>query len=781
MPDVRGVALARHFVLPATGIAVNKDVPINPGDTIATTRSREEIARRGAGASPESAWRIEQEGFDPAREHSVETIFTVGNGYLGVRGVLDTPLPGSPADMFIAGIYDKKQPQQPYSENEFLHVGHADYPYTELVSVPFPFRVRVTVAGVPLGIGSNIWRMHRRTLDLHHGVLHRETVFETEGMRRTTLRSRRCASAADLHLLLQEVRVSLDNHSAAVEIDVSLADPGLAANHPHLVPLPLQASDAGVELHCFKTHVSGYIICIAARSILLGHNENVRWDLQAMIGETLVLRRYVVVYTSRDTKDPQAAAVAHLRKQHWAEFDEAFSAHETRWGDLWHRADIVVPDRPATEQALRFQAYHLFIAADNDPRVSVGARTLSGRAYEGHVFWDVEVFMLPFYFHTRPDIARCLLLYRYHTLDAARRRSHSLGLRGACYSWESTVTGDDVTPSAILLKTQGKQIPIFTGDQQIHVTADVAYGVSRYFEATQDAAFMRDAGVEILIETARFWASRVVQEGSAYHIRGVVGPDEYHHSVNDNTYTNWMARFNLEKARWAVAWMQREDRSAWESLAGRVAFDNAEVETWSAVARALYIPAPNSEGVIEQFEGFFDLDDYSLPKEERFKAPISRLFEWDKINQLKIIKQADVLMLPHLFPDAFPHDVVAANYHYYEPITDHGSSLSPSIHAAVAARLGLNEDAERYWRQSLWLDLSNVMGNNVLGVHAACMGGTWQALVFGFLGIRFTEDGPVPDSAAASRLPRGWQKIALQLAWRGRMFPVEVQRGEEVL
>jgi trehalose/maltose hydrolase-like predicted phosphorylase len=306
------------------------------------------------------------------------------------------------------------------------------------------------------------------------------------------------------------------------------------------------------------------------------------------------------------------------------------------------------------------------------------------------------------------------------------------------------------------------------------VTAGVAYGLWRYWDATRDAELLRDAGAEILVETARFWTSRCTGGGGRYHLRGVVGPDEYRHSVNDNAYTNWMARFNLEQAVWAVEWLRREFPQTAGALAERCGLTTEESNEWTAVARALHCPGPNADGVIEQFEGFFDLEDYPLPKDERFKAPIDRLFDWDRINQLKLIKQADVLMLCHLFPEAFPRDVVAANYRYYEPIADHGSSLSPGIHAAVAARLGFREDAERYWRESLWLDLSNVMANGALGVHPACVGATWQALVFGFLGLRFTDGGPVPDSEAGKRLPAKWHAVSLALAWRGRVHPVTV-------
>jgi beta-phosphoglucomutase family hydrolase len=725
------------------------------------------------------AWQIEQEGFDPAREHATESVFTVGNGYLGVRGALDAPLPGSQGDLFIAGIYDRKHAGRPYSELEFLGAGRGDHPYSELVSAPFPFRLRITVDGQPLDLASPHWRVHRRVLDLRRGILHGHGVYETEADRRTVVRTRRCASLDDLHLLLQEVTVCSENHSGTVELDASLADPDLAANHPHLVPRAAGEIDPALDIQCFTTQASGFEICLAARTTLTGSGRDaMRWRVPGTIGETLTFRRYVAVYTNRDVVDPRRAAAERVQALRWEAFEEALDAHAACWEAIWDRADVQIAGSPATEQALRFNAYHLASAADRDPGVSVGARALTGRAYEGHVFWDVEIFKLPFYLHTWPDVARTLLLYRHRTLDGARRRARELGYRGACYAWESTVTGDDVTPTTIRLKTTGKEIPIFTGTQQLHVTAGAAHAVWRYWEATRDREFLRDAGVEILAETARFWASRCTRGTRSYHIRGVVGPDEYHHSVDDNAYTNWLARFNLEKAAWAAEWLEGEFPPAWGALAERLALGPDEPREWAAVARELYCAGPNAQGVIEQFEGFFDLEDYPLPREERFKAPISRLFDWDRINRLKLIKQADVLMLLHLFPEAFPREVVAASYHYYEPITDHGSSLSPGIHAAIAARLGLREDAERYWRESLWLDLSNVMANSALGVHPACMGATWQALVFGFLGVRFTETGPVPAPEAGARLPAKWRAVALRLAWRGHMHPVAVSSEE---
>ncbi|WP_157691572.1 beta-phosphoglucomutase family hydrolase [Noviherbaspirillum autotrophicum] len=693
----------------------------------------------------EIAWRIEQEGFDRSRERQMESLFAIGNGYMGVRGALDSPLPISQCDLFIAGVYDGKRADLPYSEIEFLTPERGADPYAELVPLPFPFGLTISIDNELLDFTGEYGRGLRRVLELRRGILHCEAMYETPGERRTTVRTRRCASLADPHLLLQEAVIDPENHWATVECRTFLKDPDLAEHRPHLEQLDYTNSD-DMECVLYATRLSGVRICIVSR-IMRGPN---------------LLRRAVSVFTSRDQNDPVAAALAHAKALKLDQFELLLSAHADLWAAFWRQADIRVPGRAAVEQALRFNAYHLRLPANEDPRTSVGARTLSGRAYEGHVFWDTEIFMLPFYLHVEPPLARNLLLYRHHTLDGARRRARELGYRGACFAWESTVTGSDVTPSRILIKSTGREIPIFTGTQQVHVTADIAYAVWRYWEATQDEDFIAGPGAELLYETARFWASRVTPGERHHHIRGVVGPDEYHHSVNDNAYTNWMARFNLERA----AWMARQ--------AGA---NMPEADEWEALAQSLYLPAPDERGIIEQFEGFFGLDDYVLTPEERLRTPASRLFDWERINRIKLLKQADVLMLPLLFPESFSDEIVAANYRYYEPLTDHGSSLSPSVHAAIAARIGLREHAQRYWEQSLWLDLSNAMDNSMLGVHPAAMGGTWQALVFGFLGLRFTPAGPEVDARAAERLPADWESVQLNLMYRGSMHTVKVNRA----
>jgi trehalose/maltose hydrolase-like predicted phosphorylase len=574
-------------------------------------------------------------------------------------------------------------------------------------------------------------------------VLRLDARYETRDGRRTAIRSWRCASLADPHLLLQEAVVVAENHFAEVALAASLRHPELARHHPHVECIELAVED-DVEVARYATRASGLEVCLASRA----------WR------EGSALRRLVSVFTSRDDASPRTAALQHLRAQ-GRRLDPLLAAHEAAWAAFWERADIRVPGVPAVEQALRFGAYHLRLPAADDPRVSIGARALTGRAYEGHVFWDTEIFMLPFHLHTDPGRARQLLMFRHATLEGARRRARQTGQRGACYAWESNIAGDDVTPGGIVVRSTGQEIPVLTARQQVHITADVAYAAWRYWEATHDEAFLAGPGAEILFDTARFWAGRATRGPHRFHIRGVIGPDEYHHDVDDNAYTNWMARFNLERAA---------------AVARRLGRHAAEAQDWQGVADGLHCPGPGADGVIEQFDGFFALDDCPWSADERQRGPVARLFDWERVNRMKVVKQADVLMLPVLFPEAFDDAVVAANYHYYEPLTDHGSSLSPGIHAAIAARLGLVDEAQRHWEKSLWLDLSNTMGNSALGIHAAAMGATWQALVFGWLGVRFGEDGPRTDPRAAARLPASWRSIALTLAWRGHAYPLEVTR-----
>jgi kojibiose phosphorylase len=379
------------------------------------------------------------------------------------------------------------------------------------------------------------------------------------------------------------------------------------------------------------------------------------------------------------------------------------------------------------------------------------------------VFWDTEIFLLPFFIWTHPQTARALLAYRHRTLPAARAKAARLGYEGALYAWESADTGEETTPEFVWLP-DGTRLTILTGVQEHHIAADVAWAVCQYWQVTGDDGFVEEMGAEIVVETARFWASRTtVGADGRHHICDVIGPDEYHEGIDDNAYTNVMARWNLRAAA-AVC-----DR--FPDAASQLGVTPAERGRWEAVAAGLVDMLDAGAGLYEQFDGFFDLE--NIRSVDLAPRPFTgeMVVGVERLRRTQVVKQADVLMLGVLLPDEVDPEVQAVNYRYYEPRTSHGSSLSPAMHALVAARVGDLDDALGYFHLAGGVDLDNRMGNAADGVHIATMGGLWQAAVFGFGGVRADGDAVRIDP----RLPPGWAALTFPVRWRGTRISVEVR------
>lgn len=682
-------------------------------------------------------WIIEEGPFTPAREHEMESLLSVGNGLVGTRGSLSEGDGLSSPATFVAGVFEAASDATP-----------------GLVKAPDWTRMALTVEGRPVRLDVGRRLEHRRFLDLRQAILWREWRQEDPAGRVTHIVGLRLASAADRHLLIQSVRFRPENYSGEVTLDADI--PG---------PL-IQRTPAGTT------------IAMAART-RLGRRDPVAAmegdaDPPAMtvaIGEIYAIDRIVAIHTSRSPGDPEALAGRHVEQAIRQTVTGHVEDHRRAWLERWARSDIRIQGDPAAQQAARFAIYHLISAANpQDERASIGARALTGNAYRGHVFWDTEIFMLPFFTLTWPAAARSLLMYRSHTLPAARARAAARGWRGAFYAWESTDTGEDATPP-LVIQPGGEVQRVLTGEQEQHISADIAYAVWNYWTATRDEGFLLDAGAEIILETARFWASRVEPgEDGLHHICGVIGPDEYHETVDDNAYTNAMARWNLTTGREVAALLAERWPDRWRALSASIGLDADEPATWSAIADSLYTGFDAATGLIEQFRGYFDLEDLDLATVEPRSAPIDVVLGRERVRRSQLIKQADVVMLLHLFPDAWPPEVYAANFRYYEPRCAHGSSLSPAIHALVAARLGDMELASRYFRQAAAIDLADNMGNAAGGVHAAALGGLWQAIVFGFGGLAFTGDGP----RTRPNLPPGWSALSMEITWRGHRHAIDI-------
>jgi len=685
--------------------------------------------RLPAEPTDDPAWVLVEGRFVPGREHEVESIFALGNGHVGSRGSVAEGTPLSAPATYVAGVFH----------------GSPEAPMPTLLALPDWARVGGAVDGSPLRLSEGDWLSHRRVLDMRQGILWRQWRHRDEAGRVTRVEALRFASLADRHLLVQSILLTPENYSGRVAVEGA-----------PVVPTAVR-TDRGVGV----------------AFALLGTIEEPRsfgvvpasFEVPVSLGRSYRGDRIFDVEKGCAGDVTVESAAGRLERAVASQGLEGIvQAHREAWQQAWRRSDVRVDGDLDAQRALRFAVYHLVSAADpDDPWVSIGARGLTGGGYGGHVFWDTEVYMLPFFVWTWPEAARALLMYRFHTLPAARARAAKMGYRGALYAWESADTGEDVTPR-MFATPDGRILLVHTGEREHHISADVAWAVWTYWQTTGDDAFLLEAGAEIVIETARFWASRArrADDGSC-HIDGVEGPDEYHDLVDDDAFTNGMARWNLERGaelarRTAQRWPER-----WRELASRLELGDDEPDRWREIAARLHLVVDPSTGLIEQFRGYFDLEPLDLAPYARRRTPMPVLLGHERIARSQILKQPDVVMLLYLLWDRFPPAVREANFRFYDARTDHGSSLSPPVHAAVAARLGDVVLAERYFRQTMAIDFDDDMGNAAAGVHVGALGGLWQAAVFGFAGLEAGARGPV----LRPHLPPRWKRLSFAVQWRG--------------
>jgi hypothetical protein len=465
----------------------------------------------------------------------------------------------------------------------------------------------------------------------------------------------------------------------------------------------------------------------------------------------------------------RADLVAHYRSpdkgtepgiQEEIDVDSLMREHRGAWAARWQRADVVIRGDDELQHAVRFALFHLMSQAPDDDVAFVGARGLTGEAYRGHIFWDADVFVLPFLALTNPPAARAMLEYRIRRLPEARARAASFGRAGARFPWESAATGEDVTPAKMRDQT-GREVVIHTGTYEEHIVADVAWAACFYADWTGDTQFMGGPGGALMLETARYWASRCRRDDAGrMHIDAVIGPDEYHEIVDDNAFTNVMARWNLRRA------LRLHD-------AGLVHVDDQELEAWRNIAASLVDGYDPGTRLYEQFAGFYALAPFDLAQAVPHR-PVAAdlLFGYNVVSRSQIVKQADVLMLHHMVPEEVAAGSLAPNFAYYEPRTSHGSSLSPGIHAGLLARLGRPDEAAELLRLVSRLDLDDVTGTTAGGLHLAAMGSLWQALAFGVAGLQLTADGVALDP----HVPSSWTTFVLPVQVRGKAVRITVER-----
>ncbi|MBU7583736.1 MAG: beta-phosphoglucomutase [Nostoc sp. TH1S01] len=723
-------------------------------------------------------WTLTETQFDPEQLHSRETIFTIGNGYLGTRGSFEREYPGALPATFIHGVYD-------------------DVPvvYTELANCPDWLPMVVTIDGERFRFDLGEIIQYERRLYVCRGILSRSVRWRSPSGKTIDIHFERFASLADQHILAQRCQLTPLDFDGLIEVQGSINGYPENQGFNHWVDLDQGKTEQGIWLHS-RTRSSRITIGMAAKMSVLGTEASIQVNIapgypclsatfMAKSQQTVTVEKFVTVFTSREVETPVLAAQQKLAQI--SDYETLFNAHTQAWDEVWQQSDILLEGDNTASFAIRYNIFQLLIAAPRyDDRVSIPAKTLSGFGYRGHIFWDTEIFILPFFTFTQPAIARNLLTYRYHTLPGARRKALHSGYKGAMYSWESADTGDEVTPRWSLPNDfYGEDIRIWCRDREIHISADITYAVWYYWLATGDDDWLRDYGAEIVLDTAIFWASRVEynSEHQLYEIRGVIGADEYHELVHNNTFTNRMVQWHLEKALIIDDWLRQKFPERAAELAEKLQITSEVRSHWQDIIDKIWIFYDPETGLIEQFEGFFQLQDINLEDYEPRQRSIQAILGIEEGNKRQVLKQPDVLMLLYLMRESteFPYNSksLQANWDYYAPRTDitYGSSLGPAIHAILASDVGESTRAYKRFMQAAMVDLEDSRGNTNDGIHGASAGGVWQAVVFGFGGIQLTENGPV----ANPHLPSHWTRLKFKLHWRGKWHEFDLHQQQKTM
>lgn len=708
-------------------------------------------------------WSVVESPFRAEHAKAYEGLFTLGSGYLHVRGSLEEHIAGAPQNLLYtrlpANVTSEKFATTKAKWGTYVPGVFGRHPLlnNEMINLPWFLGIAPSVDGQRLDLERCVIEDYRRELRLDTATLIRTFLWRTASGKTVDVSFERFISAVRPNLCLQQMTLTA---SAAVRVEVEVGiDADVRTNgYDHFTQVEigqagddaltcLVRTDANEEVGVLTQVTSPGVVCEYKPR---GRTVALRGEAELAPGTKWTLEKRTAVRTSRDLAPRDLATC--LTQARPMSFEELHREHAAAWRARWDKCDVLIEGDPESQLAMRAALYHLLRAhVPGDARVAIDAKGYAGDAYWGRFFWDTEMYLLPFYLYTDPERARTLVDFRVRSLSGARANARRYGYDGARYAWESDGEGNECCPNWQY------------ADHEIHITADVVYGLAHYARAAGGAEYWRGPAAEVAVETARYWLERVDRrpEEEKLSLLGVMGPDEYTPISNNNSYTNRLASFALGLAA-------EVGETGGASPAERAAF--AEAAKRLGVVRA-------ADGVLvlqcEQFERLAEprFDEFWKDRGKPFGSQVSQ----ERVYRCKCLKQADVLMLMMLFPDEFSDEEVRRAWDYYLPYTTHDSSLSPGAHAIVAARLGRIDDAWRFWLAGRGLDLDVAHGGAAEGVHIANAAAVWQMAVLGFAGLRTAMQGDV--LTLQPRLPKAWKRLAFPIVWKG--CPVHVDANRE--
>lgn len=742
---------------------------------------------------PIDPWRLVEVAYDSRDLGQTETMFAIGNGYLGMRGNAEEGRPNLVHGTFINGFHETWTIRHAEEAYGFARVGQT------IVNAPDVKTIKLYVDDEPLMLSVADLVRYERSIDFADGVLRRELLWRTPGGKRVQISSRRMVSMRQRHLALMTLELTMLDDDAPVVISSQVlnrqdgedeyraisATPGEGGDPRRpdrfdsrvLAPM-LHRADHNRVMLGYQTLSSRMTIAVAADHVL--HTENaytreseaqedtakVVFRVHAERGKPISLAKFAVYHTSRGVPVVELADRCHRTlDRSMDEGAEHQFAEQRQWMDeFWERSDVEVGGQPHMQQAVRWNLFQIAQATGRAEGLGVPAKGVTGTGYGGHYFWDTEVYVLPFLTYTCPTLARNALRSRYAMLPAAKRRAAELQVSGALFPWR-TISGEEASAYYA------------AGTAQYHIDADIAYALSKYLDATGDEDFLAREAIDIFVQTARMWVDLGFWGSNGdghFHIHGVTGPDEYTTVVNDNLFTNVMARYNLRRAAHWVDHLRRSSPRAHAAMVARLALTDEEVADWTRAADDMFIPFDARLGIHPQDSHFLEREVWDLASPATAKRPLLLHYHPLVIYRFQVLKQADVVLALFLQGQDFTVEEKRRDFEYYDPITTGDSTLSAVVQSIIAAEVGYADLALRYFVQSLYVDLADWHGNSTDGVHVASTGGVWNALVFGFGGMR--DHGS--QLAFDPRLPDCFASLTFRVTFGGARMRVELTAEE---
>ena len=743
---------------------------------------------------PLDEWSLIESDFAAEDMGRTETLFAVANGYMGIRGNVDEGRDGHMHGTFVNGFHETWPIRHAEEAFGFATVGQT------IVNVPDAKIIRLYVDDEPLVLTEADLLTYERKLDFSTGVLSRSLEWRTPSGKRVLIRSRRMVSFTDRHLAILEYDVTLLDADASVVISSQILnrqdgideydapnpragakgfDPRKAESFTDRVLRPrFQRAGDGRYILGYRTTNSSMTIAVAADHSIETDNEYTEtpqvgedlakhvYRVRAKAGQPIKVTKVLSYHTSRSvpTRELADRCDRTLDRAREEGLDSFFQRQREWLDDYWARTDVVVKGQPILQQAIRWNLFQLAQATARADGSGIAAKGVTGSGYGGHYFWDTEIYVLPFLTYTSPNAARNALRFRHSMLDQARSRAVELNQRGALFPWR-TISG--LESSAYYA----------AGTAQYHIDADIAFALRQYISATGDDDFLAREAIDIFVETARMWADLGFWRANGhevFHIHGVTGPDEYTTVVNDNLYTNVMARSNLRAAVRLTRQLQTENPQAYERMVDRLSLKEGEVDEWGRAAEGMHIPFDKGLQIHPQDAQFLERERWDLTQTPPENRPLLLHYHPLVIYRFQVLKQADVVLALLLQGDEFSAIEKRADFDYYDPLTTGDSTLSAVVQSIIAAEVGYHLLALKYFTSGLFVDLADLHNNTADGVHVASTGGVWSALAYGFGGMRDYYGKIELDP----RLPEGWEELTFRITLKGTRLRIDIRQDE---